>query len=373
MHRTDQRQRAVTLIELTTSVAVMSILIGGLGSAVVLASRAMPDPDSLATAVTEGYYVTEQIAGELLCAQSFTVRTATTVEFTVADRDPPVNPGPETIRYEWSGTPGDPLMRDYNGTGAVEVLGNVNSFDLTYGIKTQSETTTEEGTTWTNETMLASFNGWTGVTGTTSSHLLGPGALDSEYFEIIAPDGVTEMKITRAEVFASNNGTPPNGIQLSIRRSLGDGSYLPAATPIGTPALVPGADIEAMGAWHAATFSDVLVSDLARQDYCLVVEVPVIPPAYVHFYYSKSAPDDGMYHRWTENGGASWEPRSNQINQQDLRFSVHGKFSTTGTLEITVDRYFLTSVRVAVRAASDPSAKVETSVPVLNAPEVATP
>ena len=66
------KRRAVTLVELVLSMAVMTVLIGGIGSAMVLASRAVPDDDSSASALIGGYRAAEEIAGELFVARTFT-------------------------------------------------------------------------------------------------------------------------------------------------------------------------------------------------------------------------------------------------------------------------------------------------------------
>ena len=42
-------------------------------------------------------------------------------------------------------------------------------------------------------------------------------------------------------------------------------------------------------------------------------------------------------------------------------------------VEITIDRYFLTSVRIDLRVGPDSSTGVETEVQILNAPEVTGP
>lgn len=79
-----------------------------------------------------------------------------------------------------------------------------------------------------------------------------------------------------------------------------------------------------------------------------------------------------MYQRWTEDAGSSWDPH-NEINQQDLRFYVYGQFSITGTQEITVDRYFVTRVGVALRIGSGSPVDLQTQTQILNEPEVASP
>jgi hypothetical protein len=160
---------------------------------------------------------------------------------------------------------------------------------------------------------------------------------------------------------------------VAIHRVETDGSFTPEASPIGTPASIPGTALTTSPAWVNATFSDVQVEGLTSTGFCLVVTVPATPAANIYFYYAKSAPANGVVHRWSEDGGASWDPRTNQINQNDMRFYVYGAFATGGPQEITVDRYFVTSADIAVRTGSDAAARVETAVQLLNAPEVASP
>jgi hypothetical protein len=45
----------------------------------------------------------------------------------------------ETIRYEWSGTPGASLTRKYNVAAAVTVLSDVNEFGLSYEVMVVTE------------------------------------------------------------------------------------------------------------------------------------------------------------------------------------------------------------------------------------------
>ena len=362
----------MTLVELIVSLATTTVLVGGLVSAIVLASRAIPDPQSALAATRDGYDVVQQIAGDLFGALSFTERSPTAVEFIVPDRSHG-DPGPEVIRYAWSGTLGDPLTGEYNGSEPIVIAPEVYEFSLVYGLETLSETTTAEITAWTEEAPLAIFDGWAGLTATPGSDLLGPGYLSSEYFEITPPDGATALKITRAQVMLSHTGSPPPAVEVAIHRSKGDGSYEPAAAPIGTPGSISGGSIETTPLWQEALFADVEVNDIGRSDYCLVVQVPATPPAQLHYYYSKSAPDNGVYYRWSTDGGASWDPASKDFNNQDMRFYVYGSFAGKSVEEITANRYFLTAVRITLRAGSDSRTRVETAVAVANIPEVASP
>jgi hypothetical protein len=203
--------------------------------------------------------------------------------------------------------------------------------------------------------------------------LLGPTVEYSQYLEIVPPDGVSQLRITRADLVLYRLTTPPDAVQVEIRRSKQDGSYEPEATSIGSPATVAGGLLTVSPSWHIANFSDVTITDPARTDYCLVVSISGTTSAFVEYYYSKDAPANNTFLKWTDDGGASWDPRANQKDQYDLRFYLYGSYLTTGTQEVTVERYFVTSMRTSVRLGPDSTSRVETTVQILNQPEVATP
>ena len=143
--RRDQPARprgAFTLIELTLSLAITSILLVAVGSAVVLASKAIPYGEDQTNVFLSSGKAAEDLVTELQFALAFTQRTPTLVEFTVADRDG--DTVDETIRYEWSGTAGDPLTRQYNGGPIVSVIDSVVDFGLEYDTITVTEGLTTE-------------------------------------------------------------------------------------------------------------------------------------------------------------------------------------------------------------------------------------
>ena len=133
------RRRAFTLLELAVGSLVTSILMVGLGSTIYIATRAGdPDVGSLRDC-QESSAAAFDITAELQFAQSFTERTATSGKCTVADRNGDTKP--ETIRYAWSGTPGDPLTRQFNGGVIVNAVENVQVLSLTYSVKSIAEPT----------------------------------------------------------------------------------------------------------------------------------------------------------------------------------------------------------------------------------------
>lgn len=128
------RRRGFTLMELVTSMAIMGVIVLGLGSGIIMASYAIDDGTGSNTTQRKAREAADQIRADLTYALSFTERTWNAVTFTAPDRDGDSNP--ETIRYAWSGVAGDPLNREYNGCDPVPVAEEVHSFELSYLLRT---------------------------------------------------------------------------------------------------------------------------------------------------------------------------------------------------------------------------------------------
>jgi len=122
-------RRGFTLAELVASMAILTILMGAMTSVIVVASHAIPDVEDPVQVKLATMDVVDQIGRELYYATSITEATATAITFTVPDRGHGAA-GPETIRYAWSGTTGDPLTRQYNGGMAINISTGVQFFDL---------------------------------------------------------------------------------------------------------------------------------------------------------------------------------------------------------------------------------------------------
>ncbi len=74
--------------------------------------------------------IAEQIISDLRSAVSIAANSASAIEFTVPDRN---GDGlDDTIRYEWSGVAGAPLLYGYNDQPAQVLANAVHSFNLTY-------------------------------------------------------------------------------------------------------------------------------------------------------------------------------------------------------------------------------------------------
>ncbi len=119
-----------TLMELVVSLLGASVLILGLTSAMFIALKTSDASLTPAHAALAGVSRLTDMQAELQYAQTVTEQTTTAITVTVPDRDSDSNP--ETIRYAWSATPGDPLTRQYNGGPVANAAEDVHDFSVDY-------------------------------------------------------------------------------------------------------------------------------------------------------------------------------------------------------------------------------------------------
>jgi hypothetical protein len=122
-------RRAYTLIELLVATASSTILVGGLASSLLIASRPLAQDATPAADANRSAMALAQLSADLRHALRFTERTATAITFTIPDRNG--DQLPEIIRYSWSGTLGDSLMYQINSEPALAVASDVKQFNLT--------------------------------------------------------------------------------------------------------------------------------------------------------------------------------------------------------------------------------------------------
>lgn len=115
-----------TLVELMVAMVGASVLMVGLSSTIFIALKATDTSNTPTSATIEGYSALNDLLSDLEFALSFSEQTPNAITFTVPDRDGDSNP--ETIRYAWSGTPGDPLTRQYNGGTVATLVEDVHVF-----------------------------------------------------------------------------------------------------------------------------------------------------------------------------------------------------------------------------------------------------
>lgn len=195
-------RRGSTLIETLLSVAIAGLIAAGIQTSLYVSMKGLPNPEGSAQSTIKASKVVDQLSTELESAVYITEHTATTLGFTLPDRD---GDGiAERVRYAWTGTPGGPLTRQYNG-GTVTVLSSsVSLFNLTPSYTSVTENYTGLAGEVDTESLLIDYSSGsgTGNRNVTSSSTLG------QYFTLTLPANAYAWRPTRVQFMARRSSTP---------------------------------------------------------------------------------------------------------------------------------------------------------------------
>jgi len=352
------KSNGFTLVEAIVSTAVAAIVMVGMVSAVVLATRALPDENRPPSTVVRAAQAADRIASELVCAQSVTEWSDSSIAFVVADRTDP-DAEPEQIRYAWSGVPGEALTRQYNAGDSVDFLANVHEFALNYKLKQVTRVVTPEQES--PETYLIGNEDWGDLRdfSVDADHWIG------QFFQPDLPPETVRWRVTRVRFLAKSRGETGGLTMVQLRPATPDG--LPADTVLEQVPMYE-SELTSSYLWQEVTFSGV--SDLEPgAALCLVLACAYGDPHSCKILYQEESPTSpGTYYVDTSNGGASWDEDTGQT----MLFHVYGTITTLGEPQ-TVYAYRLTGVEITLRVGDQPAGRVQTSVQILNAPEVTGP
>ncbi len=365
---------AFTLVELTLAMVIAAILFLSLGGAVVIVTKALPSTSDPLSKSIETCAVADSIAEELRTASSVEERTSTRLRFTTPDR---TGDGvAESIIYEWSGVSGAPLYRTLNGGTPVAVATDVRSFGLTYNLKTVSTTAKVTTTATSPESLFAFYDGWPGVSATSTSVSLTPASWGAEFFTIdqtSIPNNAKNVRVTRLQLNLQKTAAT-GAVTVGIYRAVGGGNPNPAPNPIGTEATVPVSSLPATFGWvNVVMPSDNLVAQL-NKDFVIVVKGTVSNTAAWRMYSAAAAPKDatptGM---WTSNSGGQWQPNNSSQYKNDNLFYAYGTYDVESTSNVTTLTYFLRSVGMTLQAGASATGRAATTVNLLGNPQVTGP
>lgn len=359
-YRTSQAPRACrrgfTLVELVVAVGITSILMVAIGSVILIAGSAVPESRGPSEAVVEAGAGLEQIAAELQYALSFAEHSLHAVRFNVADRDG--DGSPEAIRYAWSGTPGAPLMRQYNDAAPVEVLSDVRDFQLNYDLKTISEEAATENQS--PETLLSFYDDQVHLAGFPIDSSTWPG----QFFRPLLPLGAVGWRVTRVKFRARIRGQPTGMTKVQLRLPI------PGDTPssiVLEEKYMDEASLTISYMWKEFAFANVS-RPASTRGLCLVLQhAGGRYPADIQYRKSNVlAPGTAFLH--TSDAGSSWSADHTRA----MLFYVYGTVTTRGA-PVTEQTYSVTGVRLKLWVGDDPAGRTETGVEVLNRPEVIGP
>ncbi len=336
------------------SLVVTAIILGALTSAMLLASQIIPDEDGPAEATLAANEIAQQFASELYYAHTVTARSIHEVTFLVADRGGDLTP--ETIRYAWSGKPGDPLTREYNDGDAADVLDNVLDLDLTYEI----QEITEEIPSLPNESAemkLAAYEDLGNLVDfrVTSSNWIG------QCFQPMLPPDVLNWRITRVRIQAQKTGGGGGVSMVQLRPA--DGNGKPSTTVLMEVPMYE-SDLATSYAWQELSFGNPPWMD-PSEELCVVIRKIGKGGGSAEINYDNQG-GPGLVR--STNSGATWTRETGR----SMLYHAYGTV-TTVTPPIIDKRYLLTGAQITLEVGSSPPARVLTSTRILNEPEVAAP
>ena len=190
-------RRAFTLAEMAVALVVTAVVLLAAQSAVLLASKAVPDADSAQVLRVRAADGMQRMLAELSVAKTLKHASEHRVSFTVQDRD--ADGVDETITYSWSGTKGDAIVRTGVDGATETVVPGVQGLALAYDTSTAQDPT---AFVTSPETTLASGSGLLGL-GSSSVTFV---ANIAQVFTPSLPADAVSFTATRASVSLKANG-----------------------------------------------------------------------------------------------------------------------------------------------------------------------
>ena len=343
-------RRAITLIEMTTSLVIVSVLLVATGSAIVLASRAMPDRRSGASGLLASSAALEQLNMDLTYATAVGEMGATAIEFTVPDRTG--DGAGEVVRYAWDAAPGSPLTRSVNGAAPAAVLDDVHEFALVYDRRREHLPTTyavsAEALLFSQETMISSID-----YEVTSTNWIG------QTIRPVFDAGVAWWRVTRVLIQVRERSSDDGETRVQVR----------GADLLGNPTLI----VHDQAVLHEST----LDSNYRWRELRFSRDARLTPgePACVVLQWARNGESCEVPIRTsytpggavqTLTGGATWTAAA----AQSMLIQVYGVTARPNPPQY---RYALNDVRVTLRAGVPEGGRVIGVIVPVNAPEVPAP
>lgn len=350
MLKRPDRRRGFSLTEMVLATGIIAVVLVGAQSAVMIASRAVPASDDASVIAAQTGECLAAIGEDLAVATSVCTMLPHAVEFMVPDR---TGDGMEdSIRFEWSGNPGDGLFRTISGGDPVLVVPSVQSLNFTYDTAEVAPPTTYAES---EEAMLAQFSTATSTAARPVGKYSGDTYLRAQWFKPTLPADAAAWSITRARFTCRIGNNVDSVIRVQVR---GQRSGEPTSRVLSESTVLESA---MAAAWRTMDVDDLHVTGLRPDEAACLALVQATGNDYVEVLVQRSNTADS-YHLSSINGGSSWtKPAESMI------FTVWGRVvrPVAKPPETT-----LTAVRFAVVVGSEQAPTAAGRWTLLNAPVV---
>jgi len=354
--RQTRLQSGHTLVELVTAMVAGTVLLFDLAAVMMIASQVAYTPSASAKRL-EAAEAIQELGDEARYATYLVVRSGHVLDFVVTDRDG--DAAAERIRYEWSGVPGQPLLRTYNGGTPVAVVDSVQDFQVSASI--DSQTASFASTSDSTEAVLAS-NAATpsGLARSIGANDFSAQRINPSGFAGV-PASATSWNLTKVDFQGSRNSSPGTTLRVQIR-SAGDPYDCPTGGVLGEVA-VPQANLSGAATWNTVTYTSPIRGLALHRKYSLVwrgTDGEAGTPL-------RLLTDDNAATSVHESSdaGATWT----YMPSRQTYYRVYGTYTSPGTT-VNVTRDYATRVNVVLQAGENASSRVDASIPLENTPEL---
>lgn len=308
-----------TLAELMLSLGICTVLMVSLGGSLTLALKSVDSSNSPAMSHSRTGEVADRVLADLTTAQSFSINTATDVQFKVPSRDG--DAVPDTIRYQWTGSPSFQLLRSYNGGTLSLFAADVQEFNLSYLTRTMGPPPPPPPVESAEYLVMQHDDA---PSGSFSDYSTSNNNWCAQYFNPpLSPDTIG-FKVTRVEFRAKRDTGAAKDYLVQIRTA-DPLTMMPTTTVVSSLALQTG-DLPNNYAWITADIPDA--PDLSPEaGYCLVIAITQNASKYPKFQFEKDGTPMTPKTHWmtSSNAGGSW---STPESTKDMRFRIHGTVTT---------------------------------------------
>ncbi len=339
-------RRAFTLVELVLAAALAAVVLIGLQSAVVIASKAIPSATEKADNALQGAAL-DRIAQDLSYAKTITSWDANDITFTVADRN--ADAADDTITYSWTGAAAAPLLRQFNASAPETILADVGAFALSL----QTEAVAGEAVyVDSSETLLASYS---------SASNLAQWAVDTgnwlgQCFSPSLPVGTVDYRTTRVRISLATSGPSTGTTAVELRAFRRDS---PTTRVLASVSIL---ESSLTGSMTSTSIALPSVRNIdPNEPVCLVIRPSATPPSCQTSYRTTGAAASAGAWYASANSGGTWTTTSGRA----LIYEVYGVCrSVDSTPTTTRAKFLLLSLR------SGSNTQIELNLPLANRPQV---
>jgi len=308
-------RRGFTLIEVVASMGIAALALGGITSALVIASRATDTTTGSSSQTTDARVAIDRLTADLNHALSFSEQTETAVTFDVPDRDG--DGSNETIRYAWSGTAGDPLTCLNNAGSEITMAENVGQFQLSYLVRPPLPVPDSETT---GTTLLSYYNP---SSGNTISYSVDQSHWCAQYFKPTLPTNTISWNVDYVYLYLRRDSSYRT-FKIQIRTA----NARQKPTTQGLDEVTEySSNLPSSYSWRYYQFTGGASLD-PQSGACLVVKQDYSSCG-ARILYIRNGSSMPQNSHWvsTGNAGSSW---STPVNNKDMLFYVYGTITTEG-------------------------------------------